>query len=61
MNCAQCKHFSTLQSICRKHAPKAQCVGLDQRNNSPLIVTMWPQVQKSDVCGEFEPDIKALN
>jgi|GEM_PF-6795734 antitoxin (DNA-binding transcriptional repressor) of toxin-antitoxin stability system len=64
MACQSCKHFGALQSICRRKPPVAQCVGIQQNGSpqgSPLVVTFWPSVQKSDVCGEFEPDIKLVN
>ena len=64
MACSSCKHFSALQTVCRRYPPKAQCVGIQQSANpqgQPLVVTFWPTVQAGDTCGEFAPDIKLVN
>lgn len=46
--CSNCKFFNSLNSECRRYAPKAFL------SESGKLITFYPKTQPTDSCGEFQ-------
>lgn len=57
--CADCKHFSVASSTCRINPPTAFVAGIND-DMKPLIVTCFPQVEKTSWCGKHEIKLNVL-
>lgn len=58
--CAECKHFSAESNTCRRRAPQVFVAGLSEEMR-PLIVTAFPQVDKTGWCSEFDVKLNVLS
>jgi len=58
--CADCRHFSVTTNTCRFSPPIVQVAGFND-DMKPLIITCFPQVEKTSWCSQHAVKLNILS